>query len=50
MGEASLITGFAIILGGLIVNYFSFKVLFITMGIIQLISTIIIIRILRDIE
>ncbi len=39
-GEAKLITGIAIIIGGLIVNYYSFTALFILMGIIQIIATI----------
>ena len=40
VGRDQLITGLAIIIGGLIINYCSFKVLFITMGIIQAIATI----------
>ena len=36
-GDFKLVTGFAIIIGGLIVNYYSFQTLFITMGIIQII-------------
>lgn len=40
-GSAQIITGIAIIIGGLIVNYFSFTTLFITMGIIQIVATII---------
>lgn len=39
-GRDQLLTGFALIIGGLIVNYLSFQVLFITMGIIQAIATI----------
>ena len=39
-GEAGIITGVAMIIGGLIVNYFSFNTLFITMGIIQVIGAI----------
>ena len=39
-GEASIITGIAILAGGLIVNYFSFEVLFVFMGIIQTIATL----------
>lgn len=39
-GQAQIVTGIAIIIGGLIVNYFSFRILFITMGIIQIIATI----------
>lgn len=39
-GRDQLITGLAIIIGGLIVNYCSFQVLFITMGAIQAIATV----------
>ncbi len=39
-GEEQIITGIAIVVGGLIVNYLSFTVLFIVMGIIQVIATI----------
>lgn len=39
-GEGQLITGIAIIMGGLIVNYFSFTALFIIMGCIQVAATI----------
>jgi predicted MFS family arabinose efflux permease len=39
-GREQLITGVALIIGGLIVNYFSFQLLFITMGIVQAIATI----------
>ena len=46
-GEAHIITGLAIIIGGLIVNYFSFNFLFLTMGIIQVIATIYQTQILR---
>ncbi len=46
-GESTLISGTAIIIGGLIVNYLSFTVLFLIMGIIQSIATIYQARILR---
>ena len=46
-GRDQLITGLAIIIGGLIVNYCSFQVLFITMGMIQAIATVYQTRILR---
>jgi MFS family permease len=46
-GQAQIITGVAIITGGFIVHYFSFNVLFITMGTIQVIATIIQARILK---
>lgn len=39
-GYTQIITGIAIIIGGLIVNYLSFSVLFVTMGVIQVIATI----------
>lgn len=39
-GQTQLTTGFAMIIGGLIINYFSFNVLFITMGIIQIFATL----------
>ncbi|MEK6880914.1 MAG: MFS transporter [Nanoarchaeota archaeon] len=47
-GESSLLTGFAIIIGGLIVNFISFKALFIVMGTVQIIATIVQARILKD--
>jgi len=46
-GQTQLITGFAMILGGLIINYFSFNVLFITMGVIQVFATLYQAQILR---
>jgi predicted MFS family arabinose efflux permease len=46
-GREQLITGVALIIGGLIVNYFSFQLLFITMGIVQAIATIYQAQILR---
>lgn len=39
-GQTQIIIAAAIIVGGLVVNYFSFATLFITMGIIQIIATI----------
>ncbi len=39
-GEASIITGIAILLGGMIVNYLSFEILFFLMGIIQTVATL----------
>ena len=39
-GTEQLITGAAILLGGIIVNYFSFTALFIIMGSIQVVGTI----------
>ena len=46
-GQAQIVTGLAIITGGLIVNYFSFNALFITMGSMQVIATVIQARILK---
>jgi predicted MFS family arabinose efflux permease len=46
-GQAQIITGGAIVIGGLIVNYASFNILFITMGIVETIATIIQARILK---
>ncbi|HCC23537.1 TPA: MFS transporter [Candidatus Falkowbacteria bacterium] len=46
-GEAQIITGIAIIIGGYIVSLTSFTVLFSTMGIIQIIATIYQAQILR---
>ena len=37
-GEGQIITGIAILIGGLLVNYFSFTVLFVIMGTIQVIA------------
>lgn len=39
-GEALIMTGFAMFLGGLIVNNFSFTILFLTMGTVQVIATL----------
>lgn len=46
-GQSQIVTGVAIVCGGLIANYFSFNALFITMGIIQVIAAVIQSRILR---
>lgn len=46
-GFAEMITGFGLIVGGLVVNYFSFTALFVTMGIIQTIATLYQARILK---
>lgn len=37
-GQAQILSGIAVLLGGLIVKYFSFSTLFIAMGVIQIIS------------
>lgn len=39
-GAAAIVTGIAIIIGGIITSFLSFKILFITMGTIQLLATI----------
>lgn len=46
-GQSQIVTGIAIVCGGLIVHYVSFHALFFTMGIIQVIATIIQARILK---
>ena len=46
-GQSQIVTGLAIIGGGLIVHYFSFNTLFIFMGIIQIIATLIQAKILK---
>ena len=46
-GQASIIVGIATFIGGLIVNYFSFQVLFIIMGTIQVVATIVQAKILE---
>ena len=46
-GEAQIITGVAIIIGGYIVSIVSFTALFVTMGIIQVLATIYQAQILR---
>lgn len=46
-GQSQIVTGISIICGGLLVHYYSFNALFFTMGIIQIIATIIQARILK---
>jgi predicted MFS family arabinose efflux permease len=46
-GQSQIVTGIAIVCGGFIAHYGSFNALFITMGIIQVIATIIQARILK---
>lgn len=46
-GEAQIVTGMALVIGGLIVNYFSFTALFITMGSIQVVATLYQMQILK---
>lgn len=45
-GQASIVTGVAILVGGALVNYFSFSALFLIMGLIQVVSTAYVARIL----
>ena len=47
-GEAKIFTGIAIIVGGLIVNNFSFKALFVTMGTLQVCTTLYQMKILKN--
>ena len=46
-GQSQIVTGVSIVCGGLIAHYFSFNALFITMGSIQVIATIVQARILK---
>lgn len=46
-GEAKILTGVAIVIGGFIVNTFSFETLFIVMGILQTAATLYQMKILR---
>ncbi len=46
-GDFRFVTGIAILLGGAIVNYFSFRALFVTMGTLQIFATIYQIRVLK---
>jgi MFS family permease len=46
-GEGYILTGIAMVIGGLVVNYLSFKILFITMGTVQIIATVYQSRILK---
>jgi MFS family permease len=47
-GQSQIITGIAVVCGGFIAHYISFNALFITMGIIQVIATLIQARILME--
>lgn len=47
-GLSNIITGAAVLIGGLIVTYYSFEALFITMGSIQVLATIIQAQILKE--
>ena len=46
-GLSEFLTGIAIIIGGLIVTYLSFTTLFLTMGIIQILSVVCLFNIFR---
>jgi len=46
-GAASIVTGFAIIIGGVILKYSSFVILFLIMGTIQVLATLFQIKILK---
>jgi len=46
-GAANIVTGIAIIVGGIILKYSSFEVLFIIMGTVQVLATIFQMRILK---
>ena len=47
-GQTQLTTGFAIIIGGMIIHYSSFNVLFVIMGVIQIFATLYQAQILRN--
>jgi len=47
-GQSQIVTGLAVVGGGLIVHYASFNTLFIMMGILQVIATVIQARILKQ--
>lgn len=47
-GTAQLFTGLAIIIGGFIVSIFSFNLLFIVMGVIQVFATLFLLPVLMD--
>jgi len=49
-GEGQIITGIAIIIGGLIVSSFSFNVLFVIMGAISTVAAIYQVKILRSVK
>jgi hypothetical protein len=46
-GQSQIVTGIAIVCGGLIAHYISFNALFITMGSIQVLATVMQARILK---
>ena len=46
-GQAQIFSGLAVLLGGLIVKYFSFTALFFTMGVVQIVSLYVQVDVLR---
>lgn len=46
-GQAQIVSGVAVIIGGLILSYLSFTVLFITMGLVQICATLYLTQILK---
>ncbi|VVB60934.1 Major Facilitator Superfamily protein [uncultured archaeon] len=46
-GGSQLVTGFAVVTGGIIITYFSFSFLFVLMGLVQIFSTIILLHMLH---
>lgn len=49
-GQAQILTAIGLVIGGLIVNYFSFQILFIVMGMIQVIATVYQARIFKEVK
>lgn len=47
-GHANIATGIAALIGGLVVTYFSFKTLFLIMGILQVFATLLQLKLSRD--
>lgn len=47
-GQSQIMTGLAVICGGLIAHYYSFNALFITMGCVQVLATIVQARIISE--
>ncbi len=46
-GQANLVTAAALVMGGMIINYFSFRALFVVMGCVQIVATAYTARLLR---
>ncbi len=49
-GQSKLLIALAMVIGGFVVSYFSFKVLFISMGIIQIIATIVLLGLFKNVK